>query len=950
MKKYCSIAAILFFIFFISGFIATLLADNREIIEFNESWKFFKGDPADAHLRNYPDTSWETIHLPHTWNDIDGQDGGGDYYRGIGWYRKNTTFVAEDSTKKIFIRFGSVNLQSTFYVNGVLIGDHTGGYSAFIFDITEAIIWGEENVFAVKVSNQASIDAPPLSADFTFFGGITRTVNIIKTNLLHISPLDYASSGVYLSTTNVTNSSANLNITALVKNDYEAVRNPTIIAAVYDANDIIIQQMSSTESIPAGERLDMVFTTTISNPHLWNGRIDPYLYNVTVKIEYGGIELDQINQNIGFRYFHVDPDSGFYLNGSRYPLHGVAFHEDRPDKGRAIDDKDRQEDLELLYNMGCTYLRLSHYQHGQLTYNYCDQQGLILWTEIPLINNINNSATFTANTQQQLYELIKQNFNHPSVFFWGLFNEINYQVGPDPYILVQQLNTVAHSLDSIRLTTGAAMFDNRSTNWVPDLISWNKYFGWYYGNYTDFAPWADGIHSSYPDSKVGVSEYGVGANVLQHEENPYQPLHYGGFHPEEYQNLFHETYWNAMKERPYLWSTSVWVGFDFASDGRNEGGNPGINDKGLITRDRAILKDAYFLYKAHWSDDSVLYISSRRFTEHPDSLVEVKTYSNCDSVELFVNQHTMGVVTSTDHIFKWSNVKIDSNANEIKVAGYVGDNILYDSCIWKYVEGGGSTPPDSIYPGDIQINFQTGSTQTPSDYLADIGYAFGERGNGYSYGWDASNTSNARQRNNHDDVRFDTFNHMQRGATRYWEIEIENGNYLVGIVSGDPSYFDSYHKIEVEGRLILEGQPNPEFPFIFGMDTVTISDGRMTVKAASGSNNTKICFIHISSSVTGLDQSEKNDISLPLKAVLHPNFPNPFNPATTINYELKTKSEVQLHIYDITGRKIKTLVNQWQTAGVHSITFDAPDLASGIYIYKLKAGSFEQSRKMLLLR
>jgi len=950
VKKYRSIAAVLLFVYSISGFISTLYADNRETIEFNESWKFFKGDPADAHLMDYPDTSWETIQLPHTWNNIDGQDGGGDYYRGIGWYRKNRTFIAVDSTKKIYIRFGSVNLQSTLYVNGILIGVHTGGYSAFIFDITDVIIWGDENVFAVKVSNQASINAPPLSADFTFFGGITRTVNLIKTDRLHISPLDYASSGIYLSPTNVSNSSANLNITVLIKNDNETDKNPTIYATVYDANNNVVQQVSSSESIPAGERLDKVFSTTITNPHLWNGRVDPYMYNVTVKVEEDGIELDQINQNIGFRYYHVDPDSGFYLNGSRYPLHGVAFHEDRPDKGRAIDDNDRHEDLELLYNMGCTYLRLSHYQHGQFTYNYADQHGLILWTEIPLINNISGSATFTTNAKQQLYELIKQNFNHPSVFFWDLFNEVNYQAGPDPSSLVQQLNTIAHSLDSTRLTVGAAMFDNRSTNWIPDLISWNKYFGWYYGDYNDFAPWADGMHASYPDSKIGVSEYGVGANILQHEENPYQPLNYGGFHPEEYQNLFHETYWNAMKERPYLWSTSVWVGFDFASDGRNEGGNPGINDKGLITRDRATLKDAYYLYRANWSDDPVLYISSRRFIEHPDSLIEVKTYSNCDSVELFVNQQTQGVAKSTDFIFKWLNVKIDTNDNEIKVAGYFGDNILYDSCIVQYVEGGGNAPPDSIYPGDIQINFQTSSTQTPGGYLADVGYAFGERGNGYSYGWDAVNTSNARQRNSHDDIRFDTFNHMQRGATRYWEIDIANGDYIVGIVAGDPSYFDSYHKIEVEGRLILEGQPNPGSPFVFGTDTVTISDERMMVKAASGSNNAKICFIHISSTVTGIDQSKNNGTSLPQKPTLYANFPNPFNPTTTINYQLQTKSEVQLTIYDVTGQEIKILVNQWQTAGEHSVIFDAGDLASGLYIYRLKVSSFEQSRKMLLLK
>ena len=681
----CSLSFLFTGCFIHHKFLGNVTTPARELIDLNDSWKFKKGNPSDVQNPSFDDSDWETITLPHTWNNLDGQDGGNDYYRGISWYRKREFIPSDYANKKIFIWFGSANRKANLYVNGKHIGEHTGGYAAFTFDITDAITTGKENVIAVQVDNSATIDSPPLSADFTFCGGITRTAKLIITNRVHITPLDYGSPGVYITPSNITDKSAEVEIKSLIQNDNDASANPTISATILDDRGRVVNELSTTIEIPAGEQKNAVLKTTVLTPHLWNGRKDPYLYKVIVKVLVDGKEVDEITQPLGFRYFYVNPKDGFFLNGKYYRLQGVAFHEDRQDKGIAISDNDRKEDLNLLLDMGCTFLRLSHYQHGQYTYDYCDQNGIVLWTEIPLINYISSSNEFTSNCQQQLVELIRQNYNHPSVFFWGLFNEIDLKPGPNPTSLIQQLNILAHSEDPIRLTTAATLLNEKPINWIPDVLSWNKYMGWYVGNYNDFAGWIDNLHTSHPDTKIGVSEYGCGASIKHHKENPEKVVHNGPWHPEEYQNLVHEAHWEAIKDRPYLWSTALWVGFDFASDGRAEGDVRGINDKGIITRDRKTLKDVHYYYKANWSAEPVLYISSRRFTERTNSLVEVKVYSNCDSVELLVNNSSYGTLTSDDRIFKWTNVKLGLGRNEIKVKGVIRNKVMLDSCIWNYI-------------------------------------------------------------------------------------------------------------------------------------------------------------------------------------------------------------------------------------------------------------------------
>jgi len=337
--------------------------------------------------------------------------------------------------------------------------------------------------------------------------------------------------------------------------------------------------------------------------------------------------------------------------------------------------------------MGCTWIRLAHYQHAEKIYDLADETGLILSTEIPLVNLISATQAFSDNCQSQLKELIRQNYNHPSVFFWGIFNEITLDVnGPNPIALMQKLNTLAKAEDTTRPTTAASdSSDTHSIAYITDVLGFNKYFGWYYGAMTDFVGWADGIHASRGADEIGVTEYGVGASINHHEENPPEPANAGPWHPEEYQSYYHEFHWKAMEARPFLWCKAIWNGFDFGSDGRWEGDRHGINDKGMVTRDRMVKKDAFYWYKANWSNTPTVYITSRRFTPRSQNPGYVKVYSNCENVELFINGESKGVLTSADHIYKWTSaLTLTGGANEIKAVGRIGTSEYIDVCNWNF--------------------------------------------------------------------------------------------------------------------------------------------------------------------------------------------------------------------------------------------------------------------------
>ncbi|MDS1031409.1 glycoside hydrolase family 2 TIM barrel-domain containing protein [Porphyromonadaceae sp. NP-X] len=687
------------FLFFFLFFFFLMPISGKESIILNDSWMFCKTNQPDFYQMEFNDTSWENILLPHTWNALDGQDGGNDYYRGIGCYRKHIVIPLNYKGKVIYLKFGAANSFATVYLNGQLVGSHTGGYSAFMFDITDKILFDQENIIAVQVDNSSSIICPPLSADFTFYGGLTRNVELVVANPVHINPNEYISNdltmggiwvaqpGVIIKQTNVSENSADINILTKLRNTTLKTTSVLVEAVLKDSAGKVIKTFSDTKKILANDTSTSIITGKIDHPHLWNGIYDPYLYKVEIMLKVNGEIVDNSLQPLGFRYFNVDPNNGFSLNGKPYPLRGICLHEGKKDKGRAISDADRKEAIDLLRETGCNYLRLAHYQHGDYTYRYLDSLGIICWAEIPNVNSVGRSLEenkiYRKNAVSQMYELLRQQYNHPSIIFWGLSNEIYFKASVDPLETVRQLNKVVKSEDTYRFTTLAAMYPEKPANWIPDVYSNNRYDGWYYNKIEDLGDVLDSLHAKYPKQRIGISEYGAGANVNHHAYPALKPKTDGQFHPEEYQSLFHEEYLKMINARPYIWSSSLWVGFDFACDSRNEGEQPGINDKGLITFDGMVKKDAFYWYKANWNkNDPFVYITSRRFTNRPSTLVTIKIYSNCPSVSLKVNGVDYGIKTSTNHIFLWENLKMKEGENFIEASGWINKNEYSDEITW----------------------------------------------------------------------------------------------------------------------------------------------------------------------------------------------------------------------------------------------------------------------------
>jgi len=658
-------------------------ANHRADVLLDDGWRFIRSDVVGAQQTVFNDTNWESINLPQTWNNLDGQDGGTNYYRGPGWYRKQFRVDRAFAGRRLFLKFDGAFSVAEVWVNGDRLGEHRGGFAAFVFDATDALKVGGNNLIAVKVSNAYDRDIPPLSADFTFFGGIYRGVHLLVTDSLQVSPLDYGSPGVYLKTTDVTPKSVALEVTAVISNAATSSASANIRAVVVDAQNKIITALTSPLSLAAATVSNVVMKTTVPHPHLWDGVRDPYLYHVFVEVERGTNVVDLVQQPLGFRSFNIDPDKGFFLNGRSYDLHGTAFHQDGLNHGWAVGQAEREKNFELLQELGATALRLSHYEHADETYDLADKDGIILWSEVPVINSITDEPGFYDNAKQQLIELVHQCYNHPAVVCWGIYNEITLVKGPQTTNLVSQLASLAAELDPTRPSTCAiAGGDDQPSNWYTKVSAFNKYSGWYSGKLQDFGPSMDRVHKRYPTHAIGVSEFGAGACIDQHYEEPYYiPTPKGKFHPEEYENLFHEVYWQAMKQRPYLWCKFIWTLADFAADNRDEGDTPGRNTKGLVTYDRQIRKDAFYWYQANWTTKPMVYITGHHFTNRLADSFTAKVYANCDSVELFLNGASQGTRSSTNCIFTWP-VKLQNGMNAVHAIGKKGSVTVTDSLNW----------------------------------------------------------------------------------------------------------------------------------------------------------------------------------------------------------------------------------------------------------------------------
>ncbi|URN95594.1 MAG: beta galactosidase jelly roll domain-containing protein [Candidatus Pristimantibacillus lignocellulolyticus] len=637
----------------------------RTIKSLNHDWKFLKQNDELAQNTQYDDSNWEQVNVPHTWNAVDGANGY-DFFKGACWYRKSFRVDTLVQGNKVFIEFEGSNSITDVYVNGQHLGQHRGGYSTFRFDITDVVQFGNSNTLAVKVDNTVVDDVYPQMADFTFFGGIYRNVNLVVVNNMHFDLMDYGSQGVYIQQDKVTDELASLTVRSNVVNDSVEDQKVRLWADIVDASGKIVAYAAKEVMIQAGATEIVEMPVSINNPTLWNGKKNPYMYKANVSLTSFNDTVDYLSIPVGIRYFHVDSEQGFFLNGKHLALNGVSRHQDRKDMGWAITPQEQEEDMALIKEVGATSIRLAHYQHNRYFYDLCDREGMVIWAEIPFISVMSKNELEGINAKQQMTELIRQNYNHPSIMFWGIQNEI--QIGgetPALRKLVSELNELTKKEDPTRLSTMAnVMFvpDDDDYNTVTDTLGYNKYYGWYNGEAQDFAGWLDGFHEKNPNVKLGISEYGA-EGIIQYHTNDPQVKDY----TEEYHALYHEIVWGIFKKRPFLWSTYVWNMFDFGANIRDEGGVKGRNNKGLVTYDRKIKKDAFYMYKANWSEEKFVHITSKRFVDRVDETIGVKVYSNCSSVTLYVNGVQHSTVASEDCVFQFDNISLRDGLNEITV-------------------------------------------------------------------------------------------------------------------------------------------------------------------------------------------------------------------------------------------------------------------------------------------
>ena len=591
----------------------------RYITNFNSDWEFSL----------HSDDNWEKVTLPHTWNNLDGQDGGNDYYRGKCTYRK--TILKKDLPlgEEHYLEINGANLSSVVYLNGEKLKSHDGGYSTYRVRLKDL---RDENTLEVTVDNSPSDRVYPQTADFTFYGGLYRDVRLISLPSSHFSLENLGTPGIK-ATPDV---KGTLDVEVEVDGDYDS-----ILYTLLDREGKVVAEENSRET---------KVTLSVSSPHLWNGRKDPYLYYIKAELLKGEERLDEVGSEIGFRSFRIDPERGFILNGEEYPLRGVSRHQDRKDKGNAISKEDHEEDMALIMEVGANTIRLAHYQHDQYFYHLCDKNGIVVWAEIPYISQ--HMSQGRENTISQMKELITQNYNHPSIVVWGLSNEITMGDPKDPDMLENHriLNDLCHTMDKTRLTTSAMLtvcgIDEEIVH-ISDVVSYNHYFGWYGGEVSMNGPWFDAFHKKYPNKPIGCSEYGCEA-LNWHTSRPMQ-----GDYTEEYQAYYHEEMIKQFFSRKYLWATHVWNMFDFGADARAEGGENGQNHKGLVTIDRKYKKDAFYAYKAWLSEEKFIHIASKRYVDRTEDITNVTVYSNLPEITLFLNGEKFETKTAEDHFFKF---------------------------------------------------------------------------------------------------------------------------------------------------------------------------------------------------------------------------------------------------------------------------------------------------------
>ena len=624
----------------------------RQIYNFNTKWGFSK-EALEAPT-TMPER-WNWVNIPHTWNNIDGQDGGNDLYRGTAFYAKELEKMDLPKADRYFLEIQGANSSAILYINGKKLANHDGGYSTWRVDITDAL--EDKNLFVFEVDNSQNDRVYPQNADFTFYGGIYRDLNIIAVNESHFDLEYYGTPGIKV-TPEVVGKDAKVEVEVFVKNAKETQK---LVYTLKDAEGNVVAEKET----PASET---VASFEIENVHLWHGKKDPYLYTAEVCLKDEEV-LDNVSARFGCRTFEIHPENGFILNGEEYPLRGVSRHQDRWGIGNALLKEHHDEDMDLICELGATTIRLAHYQHDQYFYDLCDERGMVVWAEIPYIST--HMPNGRENTISQMKELVVQNYNHPSIIVWGLSNEITMHGDSDEDLRENHviLNDLVHEMDKTRLTTMACVsmcsMDDPYVQ-IPDTVSYNHYFGWYGGDTSQNGPWFDEFHAKYPNIPIGCSEYGCEA-LNWHTSDPQQ-----GDYTEEYQAYYHEELIKQFFTRKYMWATHVWNMFDFGADSRNEGGENGQNHKGLMTFDRKYKKDSFYAYKAWLSDDPFVHICGKRYVDRVEETTKVTVYSNQPEVELFANGVSLGKQTSPEHFFYFE-VPNTGETNLVAIAGECRD-------------------------------------------------------------------------------------------------------------------------------------------------------------------------------------------------------------------------------------------------------------------------------------
>lgn len=664
-------------------------AEAREVTPFNNGWEFKKGPfPTDAmQTAARWNADWEQVNVPHTWNADDMQKKTNSFYAGVAYYRKHYVFPESLEGKRLFLRFEGVGTCAEVYVNGYLVGTHKGAYSAFVCEIGSQVRLGEENEIVVKADNAARPDVIPVNhALFGVYGGIYRPVWLIVTEPCNIVVNDCASPGVYITQKNVSKQSADVSVRVKLDNATLAPAALELENAIYTREGKLVKvHRQSFELTPQGVQ-NYVSDFKISHPHLWQGREDPYLYKVVSRLKQDGQVIDEVIQPLGLRKYEAVAGKGFFLNGKKYPMYGVTRHQDWWGMGSALTNREHDFDLEQIMEVGATTVRFAHYQQSDYIYSRCDTLGLIIWAEIPFVNRVTGQEW--DNVHQQMRELIRQSFNHPSIYVWGIHNEVYHPHGYTA-ALTQSVHDLCKLEDPDRYTVAVNGYGHAEhpVNGNTDIQGMNRYFGWYEKKIQDIKPWIEKMEKEYPWQRLMLTEYGADANIEHQTELLGDALNWGSdFYPETFQTKTHEYQWGVISQHPYILASYLWNMFDFAVPQWKRGGLDARNMKGLITFDRKIRKDAFYWYKANWSKEPVLYLTQRRNTERERRETSVTVYSNLGTPRVFLNGRELDGVRKgyTDVHYIFDQVTLAEGRNVLR-AVIVSDGKEYtDEIVWNY--------------------------------------------------------------------------------------------------------------------------------------------------------------------------------------------------------------------------------------------------------------------------